>query len=681
MPKVIHTGYLNVRGDDGEYIKLNTVAEQTAQEQIAEIEAKGEEVRKSIPSDYTALSNEVDDLKSAVNGSMLNVNGQALWQSGGITVSNGATSSTSTRIRTRTYIDQSVIAVAPVAGWDIGVFAYNRADDSYIGMWDGAGFQTVGLSWISHIVSVRDWQLKNNYAIKIVVREHSNAEIDSSYYDHVYLYHQTDESFALPGVPADAVRTKTEIDTVKQNTYITESLDGWKTGYIDTSPTAGNIVDLYVNTNSQYKYQIIECVKGDIFTITAKGGNASRAWAFIDENNVVVSHANASVEIVNGVFTATKNGKFVVNAVTTFASGYSVSRTRYIESESNVNAKDESTPFKSGVIVPKGMPEYRIAVSGLTYDRTSDIPLSDLYAAYDALAETYPGYVSKASFGADSSGNYVIYRYDFIPELPTIEREASTSPKMFTDYSADNFPVFIMDACIHGGEKPCALALLNLMDKIAKATDDNGILGWLRSNIHFVIIPMVNPWGYSNNLRYNYNHVDLNRNFPPYWSKGPSDATSDRYRGSAALSEVEAQYINSILTQYKNKALGYLSWHTFGSFTSYARMTCFMAAIDYLPNQMQLAGLDVIKSVTKSGWKNHNLPTNSGLIGIMQLSSVAQYGMSSNQGAYLGIPSGSPECMYRYYDGQTGASYATDVNCLNVEYMLYSLCAVLQRTL
>lgn len=624
---------------------------------------------------------EVAELRSAVNGLMLNVNGQALWQSGGITVSNGTTSSTPTRIRTRTYIDQSVISVAPVAGWDIGVFAYNRADDSYVGMWDGAVFQNVGLSWISHIVSVRDWQLENNYAIRIVAREHSNAEIDSSYYDHVYLYHQTDESFTLPGVPADAVRTKAEIDTVKTNTYITESFDGWKTGYIDTSPAVGSPVDLYVNTNTQYRYIIINCVKGDVFTVTAKGGNASRAWAFVDDNNNVISHANASVEVVDKVMAATANGKLIVNGVITYLAGYSVSRTRYLESEANEEVVRNKTPFGSGVIVPMGMPDYRIAVSELTYDRRSDIPLSDLYAAYDALAETYPGYVSKASLGADSSGNYIIYRYDFIPELPTIEREASTSPKMFTDYSADNFPVFIMDACIHGGEKPCALALLNLMDKIAKATDDNGILGWLRSNIHFVIIPMVNPWGYSNNLRYNYNHVDLNRNFPPYWSKGPSDATSDRYRGASALSEVESQYINSILTQYKNKALGYLSWHTFGSFTSYARMTCFMAAIDYLPNQMQLAGLDVIKSVTKSGWKNHNLPTDSGLIGIMQLSSVAQYGMSSNQGAYLGIPSGSPECMYRYYDGQTGASYTTDVNCLNVEYMLYSLCAVLQRTL
>lgn len=77
MPKVIHTGYLNVRGDDGEYIKLNTVAEQTVDEQIVEIEAagdnqkaaiaaKGVETLESIPNDYTVLTDEVDALMSTV---------------------------------------------------------------------------------------------------------------------------------------------------------------------------------------------------------------------------------------------------------------------------------------------------------------------------------------------------------------------------------------------------------------------------------------------------------------------------------------------------------------------------------------------------------------------------------------------------------------------------------------
>ena len=67
MPKTIHTGYLNVRGDDGEYIRYNTVAEETVDEMIEDIEAAGAATIASIPSDYTTLSNEVDDLQSAVD--------------------------------------------------------------------------------------------------------------------------------------------------------------------------------------------------------------------------------------------------------------------------------------------------------------------------------------------------------------------------------------------------------------------------------------------------------------------------------------------------------------------------------------------------------------------------------------------------------------------------------------
>ena len=67
MPLTIKTGYLNAKDEDGVYIRNNTVAEQTTAEQVAEIEAAGAATIASIPSDYTALSNEVVDLQSAIN--------------------------------------------------------------------------------------------------------------------------------------------------------------------------------------------------------------------------------------------------------------------------------------------------------------------------------------------------------------------------------------------------------------------------------------------------------------------------------------------------------------------------------------------------------------------------------------------------------------------------------------
>ena len=52
-----------------------------------------------------------------------------------------------------------------------------------------------------------------------------------------------------------------------------------------------------------------------------------------------------------------------------------------------------------------------------------------------------------------------------------------------------------------------------------------------------------------------------------------------------------------------------------------------------------------------------------------------EYGaaMASYQAAKYKIPSACPEVMYRYYDGGTGEVYNTDLDCMNTEYMLYSV--------
>ena len=67
MPLTIKTEYFNAKDENGQYIRNNTIAEQSTAEQVAEIEAAGEAVIESIPSDYTELSEDVADLKSAVN--------------------------------------------------------------------------------------------------------------------------------------------------------------------------------------------------------------------------------------------------------------------------------------------------------------------------------------------------------------------------------------------------------------------------------------------------------------------------------------------------------------------------------------------------------------------------------------------------------------------------------------
>ena len=49
-----------------------------------------------------------------------------------------------------------------------------------------------------------------------------------------------------------------------------------------------------VTSTGIYSYSIVNCFPGDIFTINATGGNAPRAYAFIDDNNHVIEKASAS---------------------------------------------------------------------------------------------------------------------------------------------------------------------------------------------------------------------------------------------------------------------------------------------------------------------------------------------------------------------------------------------------
>lgn len=79
MPVTIRAGYLNVKDEHGSYIAPEVVSlterstaeqieaiESAGSEQISAVEEKGEETLDSIPDDYTALSEEVADLKSAL---------------------------------------------------------------------------------------------------------------------------------------------------------------------------------------------------------------------------------------------------------------------------------------------------------------------------------------------------------------------------------------------------------------------------------------------------------------------------------------------------------------------------------------------------------------------------------------------------------------------------------------
>lgn len=411
-----------------------------------------------------------------------------------------------------------------------------------------------------------------------------------------------------------------------------------------------------IEYTKEWSFMVLPVHSGDKFIVYGYGGRGSKLYAFTDRFGKVLKRTEKINMVQKLIITAPSDGYVIFNALRS-------NEHKVIKFNTNIVNKNN----KRNLIIPPYMPDMFKAITSVPNNKTTVMSYEEIMNAWENLRQKYPDYITRTLLGKDTSGTLDMYRYDFKPEIVLLS--GSVQSGMNKIYTKDDYPIVIMDACIHGAERPCAKALLNLMELIADAKDYS-ILGWLRNNIHFVIVPIANPWGYVNDSRTNVNHVDINRNFEPLWEIGSSNSADDRFRGVSPLSEKESQHINTVLSECSEKAVCYYSLHTHGLFTGYNAMTNFSSPALFMLNEMQNIGMSVTKMVTASGWTKHNLPQDSGYIGQMEMAYGA---MASYQGALHGIPSACPEVMYRYYDGGTSEIYNTDVDCMNTEYILYAI--------
>lgn len=587
---------------------------------------------------YSKLKSDLDHIRNiGLSAVVLN------FEQGGLDTSTGEEIENEARIRSNIV---KVIAGSKIKLNDtlykFGVWQYNA---------DGSFITYRGLEQTDFVAD------KDMYIRVVVARNNQNIALgisESSAID-AYLY-----SYDISKIDS-LNRTMSEIEKVE--------IENWKTGWITTNQEIGSVVPLTRTPTLAWVYQVVKCTKGDKFIVTGYGGNSPKSWCFTNETLVKLSGGNTSDPLYPEEIEAEEDGFLIVNSA--IINNHKLEKLcTGIVSNDEIRQDVEKSIKEFGEydkIIPPSMPEIRYCIESVPHNKTAVMTLDEIINGYDNLVETYPDYVTKTLLGKDASDTYPIYRYDFCPSVPRVDGNVKV---ISHSYKKTDYPVIIMDACIHGAERPCAKAMLNLMTLIANAKD-NSILGWLRNNIHFVIIPISNVWGYANDSRTNSNGVDLNRNFPVYWEFGDSTTDNDRYKGESPLSEEEAQYLNSIFEEFENNAVCYYNWHTHGLFTGYDVMTCFSASALRDFDAMQNIGFDVIKSITASGWINHNLPQDSGYIGMVQVSE--QKGLVSHTGTMYGIPSACPEVMYRYYDGGQNEVYNNDVDCMNVEYMLYAV--------
>ena len=176
---------------------------------------------------------------------------------------------------------------------------------------------------------------------------------------------------------------------------------------------------------------------------------------------------------------------------------------------------------------------------------TSDQFLSTFLDSYVGKTNTYS--MSKKSLGKDQSGTYDIYEYDF-------------KPKNWNR-------VILLTAGMHGIELSAVFGLAYFIKSVIEDHDDNLGLKYIFKNVRIKFIPILNPWGFSQNPKVygNSRGVNINRNFDynGKWEQIGSNGVSGWSNpGTSAWSEAESVILKNWLLANKNAEF-HIDCHTY----------------------------------------------------------------------------------------------------------------------
>lgn len=171
------------------------------------------------------------------------------------------------------------------------------------------------------------------------------------------------------------------------------------------------------------------------------------------------------------------------------------------------NISSSSSPLEIPVV---GSPSLHLTAD--TGDINQDnITIQQLYEEYDALVTAYPKWFKKLpNLGVDSSGLEIRqYELRFVDPWVVVGEGAITSKTNSWDDATYNYETILINTGTHGDEKgPCWSTMLALKEILSS---NEGWALYIKSSFILKVLPCLNPWGFNNRVRNNYNDKDINR--------------------------------------------------------------------------------------------------------------------------------------------------------------------------
>jgi hypothetical protein len=201
--------------------------------------------------------------------------------------------------------------------------------------------------------------------------------------------------------------------------------------------------------------------------------------------------------------------------------------------ETDIDILDNINPALNGVFKSPVMPD-TLKGNGLVPNNYD--PDSQLAALLDPLVDDE--YVTKRSIGRDQSNTYDMWCYEFTPKNPE--------------------KTILLTCNLHGNEYTGFYWFTQFADLLVNHWHEHPHFAYLRKTVKLVTVPIVNPYGFANQSRFNVNGTDVSRNFNYNWGK-----SLDEYpQGAAPWAEAEAVNIRELMASIADECVASLDFHT-----------------------------------------------------------------------------------------------------------------------